>query len=77
MASPVREDAHRMEGVVRCPFVLERFDVPVPYLALRILLAKGVQFTFEVILTDQERLIHVNVVFVYAILSDLPHFFLS
>lgn len=77
MACPVREDAHRMESVVRSPFQLERFDGPVPHLTVRMLLAKGVQFTFEVLLTDQERRIHVNVVLGHAILPGFPHFFLS
>lgn len=55
-------DAHRVEGIVHCPFALERLKGPVPYPALRMPLAHRHQLPLEIVLADLEGRLQVDVV---------------
>ncbi len=56
------EEAEGMHGIVRGPFVLERLDRPVPYQAVRKLLAKCHQLALEIGLTNLKGGFQVDIV---------------
>ena len=77
VGSPIPENPHRAESVVRRPFPLERFNRPIPHLAVRILLTDGLQLALEILLRDPERGFQVDVVRKHDIFAGFTHHFLS
>ena len=68
-------DAQCMECVVRRPFAFQRFDGPVPNLAVGVLLAHGEEFTLEILLRDVEGGFEMDVRWgdrVVGALGDIP-----